>query len=363
MTGIEDAANQSPDEIAAERSAVAMERRIAEVRRDRDSAREALKRAIGERDGFAAQLDLVRSLVDLDPSPPKWLTPTKKQTAHHATICTILSDTHFDEVVNPDEVGGVNAYDREIATIRLRRFFDGVVKITREMMSGVTFDGAVCMLGGDLVSGDIHEELAQTNEDSTLGTVLYWSELISAGIGMLADEFGRVHVPVVVGNHGRRTRKPRAKGRARDNFDWMIGMLVAREFRTDDRVTFDIPDAFYTQWNVYDMTYRLEHGDQASGGGGWMGPLGPIMRRQVKVEQQAQTLASPFDHMVVGHYHTYVSLPRATMNGSLKGVDEYALQGGFGTEDPQQALWLSTPERGITMRAPVLCLDRKAEGW
>jgi len=358
-----DEAPPTPDQVAVERSAAALERRIAEVRRDRDSAREALKRTIGERDDFAAQLALVSSIVDLDPCPPQWLTPKKAKTAHHATITTILSDTHFDEQVNPDEVGGVNAYSREIATLRLRRYFDGCVMIARTMMSGVTFDGAVCMLGGDLVSGDIHEELAQTNEDSTLGTVLYWSELIAAGIGQLADEFGKVHVPVVVGNHGRRTRKPRAKGRARDNFDWMIGMLVAREFRADDRVTFDIPDAFYTQFDIYGTTYRLEHGDQASGGGGWMGPLGPIMRRQVKVEQQAQTLDSPFDHMVVGHYHTYVSLPRATMNGSLKGVDEYALMGGFGTEDPQQAMWLTTPERGITMRAPVLCLDRKAEGW
>jgi len=317
----------------------------------------------GERDDFAAQLALVASIVDLDPSPPKWMAPKRKPSAHHATVVTILSDTHFDEVVNPDEIGGVNAYDRAIATMRLRRYYDQLVMVTRDMMAGVTIDGVVAMLGGDLVSGDIHEELAQTNEDSTLGTVLYWSELVAAGIGQLADEFGKVHVPVVVGNHGRRTRKPRAKGRARDNFDWLIGMLVAREFRGDDRVTFDIPDAFYTQFPIYDLTYRLEHGDQASGGSGWMGPLGPIMRRQVKVDAVANAIDQPFDHMVVGHYHTYVSLPRATMNGSTKGYDEYAAQGGFGYEAPMQAMWLTTPERGITMRAPVFVADRKAEGW
>ncbi len=94
-----------------------------------------------------------------------------------------------------------------------------------------------------------------------------------------------------------------------------------------------------------------------------MGPLGPVMRRQVKVETVANAIDQSFDHMVVGHYHTYVSLPRATMNGSSKGYDEYAAQGAFGYEEPMQAMWLTTPERGITMRAPIFVADRKAEGW
>jgi hypothetical protein len=343
--------------------AIRAEAKIADVRRDRDAARQALKVSQAELASLSARLHLVEQITDLDPDPPKWLTPGKARSAHHATVTTILSDTHFDEVVNPDEIGGVNAYNRDIATLRLRRYFDQVCMIPRDYMAGVKFDGCVAMLGGDLVSGDIHEELAQTNEDSTLGTVLYWTEMIAAGIGQLADEFGKVHVPVVAGNHGRRTRKPRAKGRARDNFDWLIGHLVAREFRTDDRVTFDIPDAFFTRFPIYGTAYYLEHGDQAKGGSGWMGPLGPIMKRQTKVEAVGQAIRQPFDHMVVGHFHTYVSLPAATMNGSLKGYDEYAMGGAFGFEPPIQALWLTTPERGITMRSPIYCADPKKEKW
>lgn len=352
------------DETAAELEAARAEAKIADVRRDRDAARQALKVSQAELEALTARLHLVEQISDLDPTPPKWLSPKRRPSAHHATVTTILSDCHFDERVNPDELGGVNAYNRDIATLRLRRYFDQVVSLARDYMAGITFDGCVLMLGGDLVSGSIHEELAQTNEDSIHGTVLYWSEMICAGIWMLADEFGKVHVPGVPGNHGRNTRKPRAKGRARDNFDWLLCQIVAREFRDDPRVTFDIPDSFFTQWNIYSTTYHLQHGDNTSGGGGWMGPLGPVMRHQVKEEAVGQATKQPFDHMVVGHWHTYVNLPRGTINGSLKGYDEYARTKAFAFEEPIQALWLTTPERGITMRSPIYCqADRKREGW
>jgi len=340
-----------------------LETALAEVRRDRDAARHALKASRGEVADLIAQRDLIQSITDLDPRPPKWLTPQKAPSAHHATVCTILSDSHFDEVVNPDEIGGVNAYDRDIATLRLRRYFDQVCTVSRDYMAGVTFDGAVCMLGGDLVSGDIHEELKETNATSTLNTVLYYSELIAAGIGQLADEFGKVHVPVVVGNHGRRTRKPRAKGRAQDNFDWLIGQMVAREFRTDDRVTFDIPDGANTLVPVYGTTFRLEHGDSARGGSGWMGVLGPAMRRDQKVRSVAQDTDRPYDHLVIGHWHRLSWLGNVIVNGSSKGYDEYASIEGFSFEPPQQAMWLTTPERGVTMQAPIFVADAKAEGW
>lgn len=347
-----------------EREKARLEARVAEVRRERDTKDHALRAVTAERDDLASRLALVESIADLSPSPPKWLTARAKKHNHRATVCSILSDMHFDEVVNPDEIGGVNAYGRDIATIRLRRYFDQLCTISRDYMAGVDVDGAVIMLGGDGLSGDIHEELKETNEDTTLGSVLYWSEMLAAGIGQAADHFGRVHVPAVVGNHGRRTRKPRAKHRARDNFDWLLAQLVARSFATDDRVTFDIPDAAHTLVKVHGTTYRLEHGDSARGGSGWMGVLGPAMRRDQKMRTVAQSIAQPYDHLVIGHWHRLSWLPGVIVNGSIKGLDEYAAVEGFGFERPQQAMWLTTPERGITMQAAIHCdADRKKEGW
>ena len=139
----------------------------------------------------------------------------------------------LDEVVTPAEIGHVNAYSRKIAEQRLQAVFTNTVEVCRRYWSGIAYDGIVCALAGDMFSGDIHEELTQTNEDTMLGSVLHWADHLAAGLVLLADEFGKVHVPVVVGNHGRRTRKPRAKFRARDNFDWFLGHLLARMLAGD----------------------------------------------------------------------------------------------------------------------------------
>lgn len=340
-----------------------VEARLAQLRRRNDSLSRELARVLAREEELVARLHLVQSIADLSPTPPKWLAPKKTRSGNRATVCTVLSDLHLDEVVDPAQVGGVNAYDRDIATLRLHRFFDRVVTLSRDYLSGVTYDGCVLFLGGDLLSGDIHEELVATNEDTTPGSILFWLEHLAAGVAMLADEFGRLHVPSVAGNHGRRTRKPRAKGRARDNFDWLLSSLLAREFRDDDRVTFDVPDSFSTTVQVYDATFRLEHGDQARGGSGWMGVLGPAMRRDAKVRAQADAMQQPYDHLVIGHWHRLSWLPGVVVNGSTKGLDEYAAIEGFGFEPPQQAMWLSTAKHGVTMQAPVLVADRAKEGW
>ena len=294
-------------------------------------------------------------------SPPKWLKPKKQaQKDRVATVVTMLSDCHLDEVVNPDEVGGLNAFDRNIAEQRMERYFGGVIKLCRDYLSGVKYEGVVLILAGDLISGDIHEELTETNEGTALETVLYWTERIAAGIELLADEFGHVHVPVVVGNHGRRTRKPRAKRRARDNFDWLIGQMLAAQYKSDERVTFDIPDGTDTLVKVYDWTALLTHGDQVGGGGGIGGIWPPIMRMVARKRTRYE-----FDTLLCGHWHQLIQAPSAGLivNGSLKGFDEYAAVSNFVPERAQQALWLVAPNEGVTHLAPVFCDDPSEEGW
>lgn len=319
-----------------------------------------LRRIIGEQDRRIQQLDAVSEYQGRALRVPKWLTKPTSKKDRKATLVTILSDTHFDEVVNPSEIDGRNAYNREIAEMRLERYFQQVIRISADYLTGVSYDGAVLMLGGDLVSGDIHEELQDTNAAQTLETVLHWSGQLAAGISLFADAFGRCHVPVVVGNHGRRSRKPRMKGRARDNFDWMIGQLLARHFDGDPRITFQIPDGTDAMVEIHDTRLLLTHGDQVSGGGGIGGIWPPVMRMIAK-----KRVRYSFDAVVMGHWHSLLMAPSAgvVVNGSLKGEDEYASIMGFAPERAQQACFTVAPEHGVTFSAPVFCDDRKKEGW
>ena len=292
--------------------------------------------------------------------PPKWLTRTPKKAERVATLCTVLSDMHFDEVVDPSEVDGRNAYNRVIAEQRLERYFSGVVRLARHYLAGLTYEGVVVFMAGDSISGDIHEELTETNEGTALETCLYWTERLAAGLGVLADEFGKVHVPVVVGNHGRRTRKPRSKRRARDNFDWLIGQMLARHFQNDPRVTFQIPDSTDALVPIYDSTFLLTHGDQVGGGGGIGGIWPPLMRMVARKRTRHD-----FDSLICGHWHSLVMAPSSGLivNGSTKGFDEYAATSNFVPERAQQALFTVAPGHGVTFTAPIFCDDAKAEGW
>lgn len=320
------------------------------------ATRKALAESERQRDTLERVADASRRAL----KPPAWLARKPKKHNRIATLCTILSDTHFDEVVDPAEVDGRNAYDRSIAEQRLERYFTGVVNLARHYLAGLTYDGIVVMLAGDLISGDIHEELSETNEGTALETVLHWTERIAAGLGLLADEFGKVHVPVVVGNHGRRTRKPRAKRRARDNFDWLIGQMLARHFANDDRVTFTIPDSTDVLVPVHDTTFLLTHGDQVAGGGGIGGIWPPLMRMVAKKQTRYD-----FDVLVCGHWHQLIMAPSSGLivNGSLKGYDEYAAVSNFVPERAQQALWTVAPGAGVTFSMPVFCDSRTEEGW
>jgi hypothetical protein len=87
------------------------------------------------------------------------------------------------------------------------------------------------------------------------------------------------------------------------------------------------------------------------------------MRLNARKQQRQAAIQQPYDHMMMGHWHQLTFGQAFTINGSLKGYDEYASVSNFAFEPPQQALVVITPQHGITWRVPVFCMDRKAEGW
>ena len=57
------------------------------------------------------------------------------------------------------------------------------------------------ILGGDMVSGDIHDELRETNEVGPVEAAERFPALLVGHLKGLADKFGNVHVKGVAGNH------------------------------------------------------------------------------------------------------------------------------------------------------------------
>jgi DNA repair exonuclease SbcCD nuclease subunit len=107
----------------------------------------------------------------------------------------------------------------------------------------------------------------------------------------------------------------------------------------------------------------MTHGDQFRGGSGISGIQTPLALGAFRKSKRQQAIDDPFDTMLLGHFHQYMTLPGMIVNGSLKGYDEYAMISNFGFEVPQQAFWLTTPERGPGFHVAIQPMSRKAEGW
>jgi len=335
---------------------------LEELKRFKKKALGDIQRLTAELEEITKTLNTTENVLGTTIAPPKWMSPDKPKVSA-ATIKVMLSDTHFDEIVNPEEVDGLNAYNRDIAEMRLKRWSQNVIKVARHYLAGLKYDGLVLSLGGDIFSGDIHEELKETNADTILGSLLHWSEQIGGAIDLLSEEFGKVHVVSVVGNHGRTTRKPRAKLRAKTNYDWLLAKMLERHYSKNDNISFQIPDGSDALVKVYGYGQLITHGDQASGGGGIGGVWPPIMRLRARKAQRYLATGENFQTMWCGHWHQLVQTPSLIVNGSLKGADEYSFVNNFAYEQPQQAFAIITPENGITMQAPIFCQDRKKEGW
>jgi len=296
----------------------------------------------------------VMKLSDVSATAPKWLLLSENRQSHHESVPTIMaSDWHYGEVIDPTQIGGVNEYNLDIAKQRARTLIEGATDLLKNHLSNADYPGIIFALGGDMVSGDIHDELAATNEIPLIPAMLELLDLLVWCIGTLADNFGAVFVPCVTGNHGRNTNKIRCKDRHYTSFDWLLYVLLEKHFKSDERVTFmvsDGPDAYY---KVYNHRYLLSHGDQFRGGDSMIGCLGPIIRGDHKKRSRNMQVGAEYDTMILGHWHQLIQTQRLIVNGSLCGYNEYAYANNFGFEVPKQALWLTHATRGITFSCPV----------
>jgi hypothetical protein len=308
-------------------------------------------------------LDFTTSIDQAKLKPPTWPVPKRQVGSSPGIACAMLTDTHFDEVVRPEEMAGYNAYDRHIAELRLRRWADKTIALARDRVKSTEWQGLTVFVGGDIFSGTIHDELVETNADTLYGSVVHWLEHVEAAIGLLADYFEKVHVAVTIGNHGRRTLKPRAKMRVRDNIEWLFWRVVERDFRSNKRVSWTIPEAMDTFVEIYSTRYQLTHGDQFKGGSGISGVLTPLMLGNYRKSRKALAMGTPYECLVLGHFHQYLTVPGIIMGGCAKGYDEFASSLNVIPEPPTLAFWITDPEWGVTLHAPIHIGDREAEGW
>jgi hypothetical protein len=139
--------------------------------------------------------------------------------------------------------------------------------------------------------------------------------------------------------------------------------MLQRHFRNDKNFSWNIPLCADANIDVYGRRMLTSHGDQMKGGGGLAGLVNPAANFDERKRRRNPPLAEKHDHLWVGHFHDYTTIGNVTINGSTKGVDEYAYLNNFAYEEPTQAFAVITPEHGVTVETAIYCQDRAAEGW
>jgi hypothetical protein len=278
----------------------------------------------------------------------------KAQITEHVVMH--LSDGHHDQVVRPEEVGGLEDYRFPVSCCRAERYVDTVVEWCHDTLAPkFAFPVLWVLAYGDFTSGEIHKACERSYFRNQFKNCLAIGQLHALMMRDLAAHFEQVNVLYLAGNHGRRTPK-KDYGGAHDNWDYLVGEVARLHCRDIGNVHFTIPDAWSANVNINGVGFNVSHGDDVRSNLGI--PWYAMTRRQKGlIALGAAAGAQRCRYFVVGHHHAASVLSdvdgELLVNGSWVGTDAFAYNSLSGYREPAQWLHGVNPKHGISWRMNV----------
>ena len=277
------------------------------------------------------------------------INPRLAHTKSEATVVVCASDWHVEEEVKKSKVSGLNQYNLDIARFRAHQFFVRAAKLTKKEQQDIPIKEMVLFLGGDFISGNIHEELLENCLLRPIEAAMYAQELIQSGIKFLLNHTKlKLTVVCTCGNHGRITKKTHISTEQGNSLEYFMYHTLRQRMECD-RARFVIGDGYHIYLPIYDKVFRFHHGHSIRYQGGIGGLTIPVNKAIAQWNK-----ARWADHDVYGHWHTYMPLSNFVGNGSLIGYNAFAVSIKADFERPQQAMFLVDKVRGRTVHMPIL---------
>jgi len=274
--------------------------------------------------------------------------PSKKGIQESAVL--MLSDLHADEIVEPQEVDGLETFDFPIAVKRACHLVQEVTKWCNSSLSNFNFDKLFVFGLGDYTNGEIHR--AENYFGDQMTSDLAIGELIGNMVADLSAHFPEVEFCNVTGNHGRKSQKIEFDRKAdNDSHDTLIARIAELHCMNHKNVSFRFPNSLSQIVEVRGKKFHLSHGHgKRSGSAAWA-------RSQTWNQKTNSLMKGEIDYFCTGHYHTTGDVRLsggATLlaNGAFLATDQFSYQSLQECGIPSQSLFGVHERNGVTWRMP-----------
>ena len=327
--------------------AVPAPRPVETVARDQRAREQARATAAEHKAVSNRLLELEDALAFMHEAPavaPRIATPRSrpKSGKRIATPGFLVSDLHFGETVTLAETLGCNEYDLKIAASSMSKCWDNMLWLRADMARTQSCDDTLLVLNGDIVSGDIHDELRETNDGGLRAQCDAAFNALLPGIEAFADATpGVLHVVCIGGNHGRLTYKQHVKNGAEHSAEHLGVYDPLRRVIGDrkGKISWHIPQAERYLFDVHGRRVSIQHGTMIRSQGGIGGTLVPMTRWT--------TRAKDADLYLFGHFHEADAYGNTIKNGSLIGPSAYTKWLGVEDRPPEQVAFVLDAIAGV----------------
>ena len=299
------------------------------LRRAEQRAEELARKLRATEDALLENSRKLETVLNLRKARVAELSWTSAPAVHRRTELMPLlmtSDFQAGEVIRAREIEGLNEYNAEVFAARYRLMIERAIDVGRHHTGKAEFPGFHYLRLGDVVSGSIHEDLAETNDLTAVAAAKLVFQHEREGIRQLRATYRKVRVISVNGNHDRLTRKPRSKNEPGLSIGTMLSWWLESVFENDANVTFHTSASADAMFPVYKWQVLISHGDRMGSGGGkgFIGPEAPIIRGHHQLFKNWSDGGHRPDLILTGHFHTKMQTVRGFANPSLAGYSEFA---------------------------------------
>jgi hypothetical protein len=291
--------------------------------------------------------ELQEHIAPIKPQP-QFYNPTPRKGSVETPIVAVMqiNDGHMGMVQSPTEIEGFGQFDPGICRDRQLKFAQKVLDWVSLHRNSYALHEIVVPVLGDMISGDIHEDLRVTNAFPSPVQACEAGMLLSDQVAMLAPHFTRVRVEFITeDNHARLTRKPQAHEAGFNSLNYVVGFIAKQRLSALKNVAFNIYPQYEAVIEVAGRRYLCCHGHDVMGWAGF-----PYYGIERKVAREAlKRMNAPdmnkFHKVLLGHWHAPLAHPWYWIGGSVSGTD--ALDHKQGRHSPpSQAAWIVHPKHG-----------------